>query len=142
MATHCPASTQELLDLVTSEIDESRILVAATHRPEYQPRSHGNVSGLTMNALKRRDAIEMARFVLRRRTISSEAIERIIDESDSIPLLVEELVLGAIDSDENNSPAQRTLLAVAFSAGGDGGRRSPELPTRPTRKKPRQRGRG
>src|SRR6516225_9894431 len=35
--------------------------------------------------------------------------------------------------------------AVAFSAGGDGGRRAPELsapPTTATRKKPRQRGRG
>src|SRR5215469_14038898 len=68
-----------------------------------------------MKALKRRDAIEMARFVLRRRTISTEAIERIIDKSDSIPLFVEELVLGAIDSDENNSPAQRTSGSVPES---------------------------
>src|SRR5262249_59536394 len=36
----------------------------------------------------------------------------------------------------------RSWRALAFSAGGEGGRRSPELPTRATRKKPRQRGRG
>jgi predicted ATPase len=41
----------------------------------------------------------MARFLLGDRTISVEAIDAIIDESDSIPLFVEELALGAVDSD-------------------------------------------
>jgi class 3 adenylate cyclase/predicted ATPase len=96
-------STQELLDLLVGQIDKLRILVVATHRPEYQPQSYGNVRGLTVNRLKRRDAIEMTRFALGERAIPVEAIDRIIDESDSIPLFVEELALGAVGSDGGRS---------------------------------------
>ena len=98
-------STQELLDLVVGQIENSRILLVATHRSEYQPQWHGNVKGLTVNRLKRRDVIEMTRLALAVRTAPVEAIDRIIDESDSIPLFVEELVLGALGSDGSNGRA-------------------------------------
>src|SRR5262249_19767034 len=71
----------------------------------YQPQWHGNVKGLTVNRLKRRDVIEMTRLALGGRTAPVEAIDRIIDESDSIPLFVEELALGAVDSDGSNGRA-------------------------------------
>jgi len=107
-------STQELLDLMVSQIDKSRILLVATHRPEYQPQSHGNVRGLTVNRLKRRDAVEMTRLALGDRTISTGAVARIIDESDSIPLFVEELALGAVDS-ESASSRRRTDSGASWS---------------------------
>jgi class 3 adenylate cyclase/predicted ATPase len=107
-------STQELLDLLVSQIDRSRILLVATHRPEYQPQSHGNVRGLTVNRLKRRDTIEMARLALAERAIPIETIDRIIDESDSVPLFVEELALGAIDSKASNGRS-RAESATSWS---------------------------
>jgi class 3 adenylate cyclase/predicted ATPase len=107
-------STQELLDLLVSQIDKLRILLIATHRSEYQPQSHGNVRGLTVNRLKRRDVSEMARFALGDRTFSVEAIDRIVDESDSIPLFVEELALGAVESDDT-SCRPRTESGTSWS---------------------------
>lgn len=93
-------STQELLDLVVGQIEKARILLVVTHRPEYQLRSgiHGNVSGLTISRLGRRDVAEMAQLALRDQLVSTAVVKRIIDESDSIPLFVEELARGVIGS--------------------------------------------
>ena len=92
-------STQELLDVVVSQIEQARILLVATYRPEYQPQPQKNVTQLTIARLKRSDAAEMARLALRDRTVSDEAMHRIVDESDSIPLFVEELAHGTIEAD-------------------------------------------
>ncbi len=91
------ASTQELLDLLMGRIGNSRILLIVTHRPEYNPRadSYGNVSALQLSRLARRDVIEMAQLALRE--LPSVFLQRIIDESDSIPLFIEELARGVIE---------------------------------------------
>jgi tetratricopeptide (TPR) repeat protein len=87
-----------------TDINKWRILLIATHRPEYQFRSHGNARGLTMNRLKRRDAAEMARLAIGDREISNDAMTRIVDESDLIPLFLEELARGTVDSPSTRSP--------------------------------------
>src|SRR5262249_5921830 len=92
-------SSQELLDLVVGRIDRARILLVVTHRPEYQVHSPGNVSGLTLTRLKRHDTTQMARLALGNRAVSTAAMDRIIEESDSIPLFVEELAHGTIERD-------------------------------------------
>jgi len=97
-------STQELLDLVIGQIENARILMIVTHRPEYQVQSGiaGNVSALTMSRLGRREVAEMAELLLREHTVSAAVTKRIIDDSDSIPLFVEELARGVIESREAN----------------------------------------
>jgi tetratricopeptide (TPR) repeat protein len=90
-------STQELLDLAAGQIEEARILLVVTHRPEYSG-VRGNVSGLSVTRLGRRDLAEMARLALRDQTVSPTVMKRIIEDSDSIPLFVEELARGAIDA--------------------------------------------
>jgi class 3 adenylate cyclase/predicted ATPase len=94
-------STQELLDLVVSQIQEARILLVVTLRPEYQLNSaaHGNVSGLAISRLGRREVAEMVQLALRHQPASSVVVNRIIEESDSIPLFVEELARGLIGPD-------------------------------------------
>jgi len=93
-------STQELLDLAVSQIEKARVLFVVTHRPEYRayPGAHGNVSALTISRLSRRDVAEMARLALRDQPVSPEVMERLIDESDAIPLFVEELARGVAES--------------------------------------------
>ena len=93
-------STQELLDLLVGQIEKSRILMVVTHRPEYRLRAsgHGNVSALTISRLTRRDVAEMVQVALREQTFLTTVMERIIEESDSIPLFVEELARGVIES--------------------------------------------
>jgi class 3 adenylate cyclase/tetratricopeptide (TPR) repeat protein len=93
-------STQELLDLIAGRTEKARILLVVTHRPEYQVRSgvYGNVSGLTLSRLPRREVVEMTQLALRKHSVSTAVMNRIVDESDSIPLFIEELARGALES--------------------------------------------
>jgi class 3 adenylate cyclase/tetratricopeptide (TPR) repeat protein len=104
-------STQELLDLVVGQIEKARILLVVTHRPEYQV--YGNVSALSISRLSRRDAAEMTQLALRQQPVSTEVMRRIIEESDAIPLFVEELARGVIESGGANG--QRAELSASWS---------------------------
>src|SRR5262249_33429353 len=99
-------STQEFLELLISRMEKARVLLVVSHRPEYQWHSevHGYVSGLTMARLARRDANLMARLALRDQSVSPAAMRRIIEDSDSIPLFVEELARGATESAVGSDP--------------------------------------
>jgi class 3 adenylate cyclase/tetratricopeptide (TPR) repeat protein len=93
-------STQELLDLLVGRVEKGRILLIVTHRPEYQlaPDIQGKASVLMITRLGRRDVAEMTRLAFRDHAASSAVTRRIIEESDSIPLFIEELARGAIES--------------------------------------------
>jgi class 3 adenylate cyclase len=113
-------STQELLDLVVGQIEKARILLVVTHRPDYHPRSgvHGNVSALTLSRLTRHDVAEMVKLALREQTVSTSVMKRIIDESDSIPLFVEELARGAVEAggiNEHGTNNERTEPSATWS---------------------------
>lgn len=90
-------STQELLDLVIGQIEKARVLIIVTHRPpEYQVNTGfaANVSALTISRLGHREVAEMAALLLRDRAVSTAVMKRVIEDSDSIPLFVEELARG------------------------------------------------
>ncbi|HKC42560.1 MAG TPA: AAA family ATPase, partial [Burkholderiales bacterium] len=113
-------STQELLDLLVGQIGKARILLVVTHRPEYQLRSgvHGNVSALTISRLRRPEVAEMVQLALRDRAVSTAVAQRIIDESDSIPLFVEELARGVVRAggiNGNGTYEQRTEPSASWS---------------------------
>jgi class 3 adenylate cyclase/tetratricopeptide (TPR) repeat protein len=93
-------STQELLELAARRIEKAPILLVVTHRPEYQLRGgmQANVSGVTITRLGRRDVTEMAVLALREQTVPAAVMKRIIDDCDSIPLFIEELARGAVQS--------------------------------------------
>jgi class 3 adenylate cyclase len=114
------ASTQELLDLLMGQIGKARILLAVTHRPEYHPRPciYGNASALTIPRLPRHDVAELTQLALREHTISTVLMRRIIDESDSIPLFVEELARGVVESgriNEHGAYNQRVEPSASWS---------------------------
>ena len=93
-------STQELLDLLVDRTARARVLLVVTHRPENQRRAgvHSNVSALNLSRLRRSDVAEMAQLALREHAASTALVQRVIDESDSIPLFVEELARGVVES--------------------------------------------
>ena len=93
-------STQEFLDLAISQIDQARILLVVTHRPEYQTpwRARGNVSAYSLTRLRRGDVAEMVALAAAGRAVLGPVMERIIEGSDCIPLFVEELTRGAIEA--------------------------------------------
>jgi class 3 adenylate cyclase len=96
-------STQELLDLLVSGAASHRLLLIVTHRPEHQaaPRFRSHINGMTMTRLGRREATEMAHQVLPEELVSAAVIKKVIDESDAIPLFIEELARGAYDKSGN-----------------------------------------
>jgi class 3 adenylate cyclase/tetratricopeptide (TPR) repeat protein len=106
-------STQELLDMVMGRVEKARILLVVSHRPEYQPHSgvHGNVSALTISRLRRSDVAEMARLALREQAVPTAVMERIVDESDAVPLFIEELARGAVESGAIDGPGGRVRFA-------------------------------
>ena len=113
-------STQELLDLLVSKIREARILLIVTHRPENQQRSgvNGNVTALSLSRLRRSDVLEMAQLALRTYAVSIGVVQRVIDESDSIPLFIEELARGVIESggvSERVTYDQRNVPSASWS---------------------------
>lgn len=110
-------STQELLDMLVDQAGKARILLVVTHRPDYLPRSgaHGNVSALAIARLGRRDVAEMARLVLRGKTAAPALLKRIVDESDSIPLFVEELARGVIKSSGVDNFDQRAEPSASWT---------------------------
>jgi class 3 adenylate cyclase/tetratricopeptide (TPR) repeat protein len=101
-------STQELLDLLLGQIQKGRVLLLVTHRPEYQLSSgvRANVSQLTIARLARRELALMAKSAIADKPISTIVMERIIEESDSIPLFIEELIRGI----ESGGAIERDLL--------------------------------
>jgi class 3 adenylate cyclase/predicted ATPase len=106
-------STQELIDLVAGQIERARVLMVVTHRPGYLG-IRGHVSGLSVTRLGRRDLADMARLALREQTVSTAVMKRIIDDSDSIPLFVEELARaiasgGINERDMNETRAQSSV---------------------------------
>ena len=78
---------------------------------------HGNVSGLAISRLGRREVAEMVQLALRHRSVSSAVIKRIIEESDSLPLFVEELAHGVIrpdGGDANGLANQHTAPSASW----------------------------
>jgi class 3 adenylate cyclase/tetratricopeptide (TPR) repeat protein len=112
-------STQELLDLAVGQVANGRILLVVTHRPEYQlaPDIQGNVTVLTITRLGRRDVALMTRLAFRGHVVSSAVTKKVIEESDSIPLFVEELARGAIESGNSDRTELTHQLAEPHAPG-------------------------
>jgi class 3 adenylate cyclase/predicted ATPase len=93
-------TTLELLDLVIGRIEQQRVLVVATCRPEWSPRwiGHPNVSLLTINRLSRALAASIVDGMLQGRELPAPVREQILARSDGVPLFVEELTRAVLDS--------------------------------------------
>jgi len=94
------ASTQELLDRIVGQIGQARVFLVVTSRPDHNPGpgANGNVSAMTISRLPRRDVTEMARNALADYAADDSLINRLVDESDSVPLFIEELARGLTEA--------------------------------------------
>jgi class 3 adenylate cyclase/tetratricopeptide (TPR) repeat protein len=93
-------STQELLNQVAGQIERARVLLVVTHRQEYQLNlgALAHVSALTISRLSRREVTEMMHLALRDQRVPNSVMEGIVNKSDCVPLFVEELVRGVVES--------------------------------------------
>jgi class 3 adenylate cyclase/predicted ATPase len=92
-------SSRELFDLVIGRLAGLPMLLAMTFRPEFQAPWIGRagVSVLTLNRFERRETAAMAAEVAAR-TIPAELLDRIVAQTDGVPLFIEELTRAVLEA--------------------------------------------
>jgi class 3 adenylate cyclase/tetratricopeptide (TPR) repeat protein len=93
-------SSLEFLGLLIEQNPTARVLMVLTARPDFEPpwtqRSHW--ISLTLNRLTRRQALQMADLLSPERTLPDAMLDSIVTRADGIPLYVEELTKGVLES--------------------------------------------
>jgi tetratricopeptide (TPR) repeat protein len=113
-------SSVELLDRVIGRLPELPILLMVVYRPEFSPPWTGqpNTTLITLSRLNRRDATQLAAEVMTGRELPAVLLERIVKQSDGVPLFIEELTKSVLENAENNAgmrslpPVPETLQAL------------------------------
>jgi class 3 adenylate cyclase/tetratricopeptide (TPR) repeat protein len=111
-------TSNELLQLLVSRIQQAPILVVVTFRPEWSVSigGHDHITSLQLNRLGRQYGINMVRSIAGAH-VPQRVIDRIVERTDGIPLFVEELTKSLIEAgldtaeDEIPTTLQASLLA-------------------------------
>jgi class 3 adenylate cyclase/tetratricopeptide (TPR) repeat protein len=93
-------TTCELVDLIIGRLLTQRILLIFTTRPELVSPWVGQsgVTLITLNRLGRRDAAVIASRIEGASALSSELLASILEQSDGIPLFIEELTKSVVEA--------------------------------------------
>jgi tetratricopeptide (TPR) repeat protein len=93
-------TSQELLDALVSKLAGLRILLVATHRPEYTPPWTGQpvVTSLTLRRLERSKVVQLVAKITAGRALPADVLEEILAHTDGVPLFVEELTKSVLES--------------------------------------------
>jgi len=94
------SATQELLDQLAARLQQIAVLLIVTYRPEYTPPATGlgHVTTYALNRLSRSQAVDMVVQVGGGREWPPELIAQIVANADGVPLFVEELAKGVLES--------------------------------------------
>ena len=112
----------ELLDAVIEQVPDLPVLLMVSFRPEFAATWFGRsgVSLMNLNRLDRRNAMALAAQVIKDNVLASPLLDRIVAQSDGVPLFIEELskaVLEAPDLDQTNAAlAVPTTLQASLIA--------------------------
>ena len=93
-------STLEALDLLLAQMGDAPILALFTCRVEFQRlwRSRAELTHLSLARLPRAPMIQMAMSVTRGKTLPPEVLEYIVDQTDGVPLFIEEMTKAIVES--------------------------------------------
>jgi class 3 adenylate cyclase len=93
-------STLELLARIVNGMSAVKLLLVATHRPEYEPTwQASHVSAVSLPRLERQAMSDLIRGTPRGRELPAVWVETIIGRSDGVPLFAEQLTRAALESD-------------------------------------------
>ncbi|RRH90952.1 hypothetical protein EH240_32530 [Mesorhizobium tamadayense] len=92
-------SSRELLDLVIERVPRLPVLLLVTFRPEFQSPWIGqaHVTMLALNRLDRREGAALVQRVVGTGDLPSDVVAEIIERTDGVPLLVEELTKAVLE---------------------------------------------
>jgi class 3 adenylate cyclase/predicted ATPase len=93
-------STLEVLDAIVAWVQDLPVLVIMTFRPELQSRWGGSshVTLHSLNRLGRSDGRIIAERVAGGKALPTEVLTRIVEQTDGIPLFVEELTKSLLEA--------------------------------------------
>ena len=96
----CDPSSLELLGEVLKQGTDTPLMLLATARPEFQPDWSGrsNLTILSVNPLGEEQVREMVTLLSGDRELPEPVVERIVSESDGIPLYAEEVGRQVLES--------------------------------------------
>jgi predicted ATPase len=93
-------TTLEFLGLVIDQVSTTSILLFLTTRPEFNP-PWGNRSYLTQITLSRLSSTQIERLAIQAiggKSLPAEVVERILQQTDGVPLFVEEMTKSVLAS--------------------------------------------
>jgi class 3 adenylate cyclase/tetratricopeptide (TPR) repeat protein len=93
-------STLEWLGLVLTRAATLPLLAIVTYRPEFEPPwpAPGHVTAISLNRLSRRETARLASNVVGGKRLPPEIVDEIAVRTDGVPLFVEELTKGLVES--------------------------------------------
>ena len=93
-------STLEALDMLLAQMVDAPILALFTCRVEFQRlwRSRAELTHLNLARLPRAPMIQMAMSVTRGKTLPPEVLDYIVDQTDGVPLFIEEMTKAIVES--------------------------------------------
>ncbi|HUF86710.1 MAG TPA: AAA family ATPase, partial [Thermohalobaculum sp.] len=111
-------SSLEAFDPLVERVRELPVLAVMTHRPEFTPHwaAHGHVTVHSLNRLGRGHGQAIAERVAGGKALPPELLERIIGQTDGIPLFVEELTRAVLEAGCLEERADRYVLAGPLPA--------------------------
>ena len=109
-------SSQEFLNRIATALADTRLLCVMTYRTEYQAPflSSRNVTALMLSNLGHADTEEMVGAVAER-YVGRELLDKLVAQTDGIPLFVEEMPKNVIESETSDPEVPATLHASLLS---------------------------
>ena len=112
--------TLELFDRVVREVPNLPVLLIVAYRSDFAPPWIGqaNTTLIALSRLNRRDATQLANQVMTGHDVRAMLIDRIVTQSDGVPLFIEELTRSVVENVENIAtgrslpPVPETLQAL------------------------------
>src|SRR6516162_6536759 len=109
-------TSRELLDLTIECVRILPVLLIVTFRPEFQPSWTGqsHVTVLALNRLDRRYRTALITQIADGKALPDEVVAQIAERTDGVPLFVEELTKGVLESGLLREEADRYVLDGAL----------------------------
>jgi DNA-binding winged helix-turn-helix (wHTH) protein len=105
-------TSRELLDLTIEAVRCLPVLLIVTFRPEFQPPWPGQpqVTMLVLNRLDSHDRAVLVERIAGGKALPDQVVAQIVDRTDGVPLFVEELTKGILESGLLREEADRYVL--------------------------------
>jgi predicted ATPase/class 3 adenylate cyclase len=107
-------TSRELLDRVIARVERLPVLLIATFRPEFGPPWTGlpHVTMLALNRLGRRDGALLVARLVGNAGLPADLIDEIVERSDGVPLFLEEVTKGVIETAAGSDGVARSTLTA------------------------------